>query len=461
MPGLDLPDLDEFDPETDDFVLEILTKERKYRHFDLPIPKESRQMKVDFSPAAPKHRFLPLLGFTDEKRRVVRDDKGVLNVKKRPQPRIKKKPRPIRYASHADAAYFEGYAGRIGRLYEEPLSEIGLSECVLAYRKGSRTNIHHAKSLFDEVRRRQDCQVIAIDVSRFFDTLDHSHLKLELCRLLGVDYLQDHDWNVFRNMTRYSWVEVSAIESVLGKKRSRMGRICSPKDFKSHVRGRTSGLVRTHDLNCGIPQGTPLSGLYANLYMSSFDSEVADFLSGLGGSYRRYSDDIAIILPADSEPEEIVDIMYEYLSGYGLSLSEGKTDISRFSGKDLICDAPIQYLGFIFDGQKTLIRPSSLEAYRKKMERHIHAKLVAAKMKGIPSHKVYQREMRAQYTHLGKRRNFLKYAYKSADILEAPEIRQQVKPHVRWFERCWERQIRKVGRVSNVVEIAWRRAPSM
>jgi RNA-directed DNA polymerase len=53
-------------------------------------------------------------------------------------------------------------------------------------------------------------------------------------------------------------------------------------------------------------------------------------------------------------------------------------------------------------------------------------------------------ESLARYTHLGKRRNFLRYAYKAADVMGCPEIRQQVSRHVTWFNRAWEREAVRV-----------------
>jgi hypothetical protein len=305
-------------------------------------------------------------------------------------------------------------------------------------------NIHHAKALFDEVNRRRDCHVVAVDISGFFDTLNHSHLKSGVASILNVDRLEGHHWTVFRNVTRYSWVETVDLDFVLGKERFRGSRICSPIEFSNHVRGVTAGLVRVHDLPFGIPQGTPVSGLYANIYMLEFDRAMVELMKSLDGSYRRYSDDIALVVPATVDRSELVDIAQKFLADFELSLSEDKTDTSTFSGARLGCDQPTQYLGFVFDGQSILIRESSLNRYREKMERGIHAKLVAAKQNQISQSEVYQREARSRYTHLGKRRNFLKYAYRSADILHAPEIRQQVKGHVTWFERTWNREVKKV-----------------
>ena len=78
------------------------------------------------------------------------------------------------------------------------------------------------------------------------------------------------------------------------------------------------------------------------------------------------------------------------------------------------------------------------------MKHGIHAKLVAAKQQGIPSFKVFKRELLSRYTHKGMRRNFIQYAYKSADIFDAPEIRHQVRNHIKWFNKAWDREVVKV-----------------
>ena len=436
MPGSDLTEDDPFDPETDDFLHRSMIKKRRYRHFDDPIPDEIRNAGFALTAFDKKHRFRPLLGFTDETRRVFRDDDGKLQTKI--------KPRPIRFASHQDAAYLQAYAEYLSTRYEAALSTHHLGQSVLAYRPTGLTNIHHAKSLFDEIRQRSNCTVVAVDISGFFDTLVHSHLRAELFRVLDAKKLEGHDWHVFRNITRFAWVETADLDYVLGKKRARGSRICKPQDFDRHVRSTKSGLVQVHGDPFGIPQGTPVSGLYANIYLLSFDQHIAGLSASLGGSYRRYSDDIALVFPSGVDGQELVDVVQKHLADFGLCLSEDKTDMARFTSHPLACDQPIQYLGFIFDGQNTTIRDSSLNRYREKMQIGIHAKMVAAKEQSIPSNQVFQREVRSRYTHLGKRRNFLQYAHRASDILDAPEIRQQVKAHVKWFERTWEREKKRV-----------------
>ncbi|MDW3118588.1 MAG: antiviral reverse transcriptase Drt2 [Roseovarius pacificus] len=448
MPGFYLPTENEFDPSTDDFVLPAISKERRYKHFDLPLSESERELAIDFTQESEPRRFLPMLGFTDLDRRFIRqkDANGdwLRDADGNFIRKVKEKRRPIRFAGHADAAYLQAYAEYLNPFYERALAEDGTSGSILAYRKGGGTNIHHAKSLFDEIVDRQDCTVIAMDISGFFDCLDHMLLRDEVASLLGKTRLDGQHATVWKNVTRYSWVETEDLDAVLGKKRNGHGRVCSPADFIQHVRGRKDGLVRKHDLTFGIPQGTPISGLYANIYLRTFDREMLAWVGRYGGSYRRYSDDIAVLLPLGSKVDHVVAVVEKMLADFGLAMSVDKTDHAHFQGGQLLSTKPIQYLGFTFDGDTVLIRPSSLDAYRHKMRRGIHAKLVAAKGKEIPSSKVFKREALSRYTHLGKRRNFLKYAYKAADVMGSQEIRQQVKPHMTWFNRAWDKEVAKV-----------------
>lgn len=436
MPGFYLPSEDEFDPSTDDLVVPSFLKERKYKHFDLPLRQSGRDLLIDFSKEDKSHRFLPLLGFTDEARRYVRSASGVREVKM--------KPRPIRFAAHADAAYLQEYANHLNGFYERALVKDGTSVSVLAYRRGGGTNIHHAKALFDEIRARGDCTVFAMDISGFFDCLDHTMLRDEVAGLLDMTRLEGHHATVWKNLTRYSWVETIDLDALLGRKRKGHGRVCSPSDFLEHVRKRTGGLIRTHDQTFGIPQGTPVSGLYANIYLRTFDRQMSAVCRQYGGSYRRYSDDIAVVLPHGAKVRHVVAVVEKMLADFGLAMSVDKTDFADFKGGLLLSRTPIQYLGFIFDGQKTLIRPSSLDAYRGKMRRGIHAKMIAAKAKKVLPSEVFKRESLSRYTHVGKRRNFLRYAHKAAEIMNSPEIKQQVKGHMTWFKRAWDREALKV-----------------
>ena len=132
MPGFYLPSEDEFDPSSDDFVLRSVSKERRYKHFDLPLRESEREREFDFSHEKSVHRFWPLLGFTDLARRYVRIKNEDGNWKRNANGGIVKevveKPRPIRFAGHQDAAYLQAYATHLNAFYEraETVSNLGV-----------------------------------------------------------------------------------------------------------------------------------------------------------------------------------------------------------------------------------------------------------------------------------------------------------------------------------------------
>ena len=64
-----------------------------------------------------------------------------------------------------------------------------------------------------------------------------------------------------------------------------------------------SGNTVTKDF--GIPQGSPISAVLANIYMLDFDYEINKYLESIGGIYRRYSDDMVAICPLDKKDEVI------------------------------------------------------------------------------------------------------------------------------------------------------------
>jgi hypothetical protein len=70
-------------------------------------------------------------------------------------------------------------------------------------------------------------------------------------------------------------------------------QICSGKQFRDKLASKT----KQHSESFGIPQGSPISDLLANIYLVDFDCEIQSLVSSVGGVYRRYSDDILIILP--------------------------------------------------------------------------------------------------------------------------------------------------------------------
>lgn len=417
---------DQFDPLTDDFV----AKERKYRHFDLPLSQQQREKLRVTGQLINSHAFWPLLAFSKVERRVKRDKTAGLV--------FSEKTREIKFGSHQDSAILEHYATGLAQDYERYLLSSPINSLVLAYRSGLGNNIDHAKSLIEEIRARGDTTAIAVDIRGFFDHIKHNVLYEQLCIIRKVTRLSSADFKIFQRMSKFEWVDADAVEECLQNVKRTKGRICDAYQFRKYVRRDASKPIKQNDTFFGIPQGTSLSGLYANISMVSFDEALHKRIVALGGSVRRYSDDIAILVPSDVTANVVIKLVRDELSLIGLKLSEHKTEISKFSTNPSDgtqhADKPFQYLGFTYDGKSTLIRQSSLNRYYSKMRSGVHAKILAAKSKAVHPDEIYMRELFRKYTHFGRRRNFPRYAYRAARQLDAPEIKWQIRNHFEVFK---------------------------
>lgn len=325
----------DFDPLLDDFV----TKDRKYLHFDRALSESARESVRATDDVLRKNSFWPLLGFTKTERRARRDQNGDLS--------FVNKDREIKFGSHSDAALMEAYSRRLAHPYERLLKEWQLDNCVLAYRRSCGNNISQAKILFDEIRSRERCTAIGLDIRSFFDKISHDVLADNLKLVLGVNRLDLSDFKLYKRMTSFEWVDADKLADALTGITKPPGRICDAKQFREIVRA-DGDLIQINPNKFGIPQGTPLSGLYANISLLSFDRCINDYIRSIGGVYKRYSDDIALVIPHELDPIDALKHLDSELSGIGLSVANNKTIVSKFfrqSGK-LITEKEFQYLGF-------------------------------------------------------------------------------------------------------------------
>ncbi|OYY76917.1 MAG: hypothetical protein B7Y43_12670 [Sphingomonas sp. 28-62-20] len=420
------PEEDDFDPLADDFV----SRERKYLHFDRPLSEQDRA-KIRATPSAiMSNSFWPLLAFSKTERRVKRDKKGVIT--------FNDKVREIKFGSHYDSAILEHYSTNISEDFEQFIKNKPIADSILAYRRGVGNNITHANNLFEEIRQRGETTAIAVDISGFFDNIRHEVLLENIKKVRNVERLSDPDYKIFTRMTQFEWVDTSVIEQRLEGKFRPKGRICNAYQFRKYLRTKGDSVVETNVKFFGIPQGTPLSGLYANISLLGFDKELHDYFTNIGGSVRRYSDDIAILIPANVSTNDAIAFVRLKLGEVGLQLSEHKTEISNFffdrSAMAIVADKPFQYLGFTFDGQNVLIRQSSLNRFYSKMKSGVHAKVLAAHRNGVAPSNIYMRELFRKYTHFGKHRNFPRYAYRASREMKAPEIKKQIANHFNIFK---------------------------
>ena len=379
-----------------------------------------------------KHSFYPLLGYEKITRSMEFDDNFPLLVKK---------PRAIRYASHKDSAIYSVYARSLGPTYDNKLSQLGLNHSVLAYRSGIGNNITFAKSLFDDIDGRSECSVICLDISKFFDNLDHAILKSRLCSVIECNRLPADLYKIFRRLTRFEYVMRPDIEARIGKLKG--GRICNIDVFDRDIRP----IIIRNNKECGIPQGTLLSGLLANIYLLHFDGVMNYFVKSLGGSYRRYSDDIAIVIPKLQDCADVMSSVRQCLMYHCLSLNDDKTAITHFSRTNGILGFTgddCQYLGFLYDGRKILIRPASMKNFYAKMKRGVRAYIKGAHKKGVSANQIRKRVPIGRFTHWGDSKNFVQYAYRASIVMGAPEIKRQLRNHVTIFNRHWDATLAKV-----------------
>lgn len=420
-------------------------KPRHYLHFDNRLGSVSRAkiQKIVSDPSAiARHSFLPFLRYEKEKPKFKFNEETQKRV-------FEMGIRPICYASHLDAHIYAYYSQMLNSIYEQRLVDSGLAENVIAFRKITckktgkpKSNIHFASEAFDAISRFGECQVFAFDIKSFFDTLDAGELKKQWAGLLGQKGLPEDHYKVFKSVTQYSVVQRDKVLSHFGisrdlKKQKHLRRICSPEQFRERV--RQNNLIEVHTL--GIPQGSPISATLANIYMLGFDLAVSDSIKKTGGEYYRYCDDILIILPLN-ENLKAGELIKDELSRIKLKLNDSKTEHSFFYRKEatLVCDRPIQYLGFRFDGKSKSLRPSSISCFKADARRAVSRAIIqtarfneSQENLGKKKRPVYVKKILRKYSHLGER-TFISYGRRAQEIMESDAIRLQLADLHRFIE---------------------------
>lgn len=215
----------------------------------------------------------------------------------------------------------------------------------------------------------------------------------------------------------------------------------------------------------GIPQGSPISSVLANIYLLHFDKIVNKFINVNGGIYRRYSDDIVVVCPLKVK-DTLKEIVYREILNFHLEIQENKTQIFQFkrAQNELSCGQEFEgvtnwnknfiYLGFEFDGKNVLLKSASLSGYYRKMKRSIRrAKHYSTRKFSTTKGLIFKKRIFKQFSYKGAKRtrkylwdedqnkfiksesynwgNFLSYAYKASNVMVNNKIKQQTKRH--WY----------------------------
>ena len=322
--------------------------------------------------------------------------------------------------------------------YEKLLEASNLSDSILAFRKlpNSPNNIHFAKNVFDEIKNRQNCSVLCIDIKSFFDELDHQLIKSAWLKVLDLEKLPNDHYNVFKSITSFSYVHKKDVYQYLGLSINRnhkdLKRLCSSQDFREKI--RKNKIIQRGSKGKGIPQGSAISAFISNIYMLDFDEKINNKVQKLGGKYYRYCDDILIISDSKTSRPLLKDIQ-SLIKNLKLEIQDKKTKIADFKEGIRISPDDLQYLGFTYDGKKILLRDSGLAKYSHKVmkvvkmhNKHLLRINKSRIQRGQEPLERHKKHIYRRFSFIGKR-NYISYALKAAKIMDEPAIRQQIKPH--------------------------------
>ena len=375
---------------------------------------------------------------------------------------LETKIRPIAFASHFDTYVYSYYSFVLTEKYQQYIKSKGFDECVLAYRSDldGKCNIQFAKEVFDVVKfkieRDRTCTAIALDITGYFDNIDHLILKEKWCKILGLKELPKDQYKVFRTLTKYSYLNKDSILKHFNidlKKVDNWNSLLDliPDSIAGDTFHQKFDLLRKRKLVVtnlpktdasgvqsfrGIPQGSPMSAVLSNIYLIDFDEKLFNLSKKLNFTYRRYCDDLLIICDP-IKAAEINKIVLAEIALYNLVIQPKKTELIEFretiSGKirgfnqkkinalNTVINSQneqrfyknLQYLGFEFNGSNIYIRPGSLSRYFRKMKDRIIKSVMMAYSDKSKTDKILKKQIFERYSHFGKR-NFLSYAIKSS-----------------------------------------------
>jgi len=481
-------------------------KDRGYPHFTNKTSRVVRNEVLKYVSNSKKiasHSFSPLI-FKEiiQRRYKLSDFNGTL---RRSHKKLKnnslvsnKKIREILYATHIDAHIYSFYTQKkIAPKYEEYLKQNPiLSNSITAYRKIKtdikgkyKNNVHFARDVFEEIKHRKSCVALVLDIENFFPSLDHKKLKASWAKILGFKTLPKDHYNLFKAITRFSYVELKDLKTKNGhfdekelskyRKEGKHTFFESIKDlFASDIIIHKNQKQNNQKQLIGIPQGLPISALLANIYMLAFDEAVINELTLKHNIfYRRYSDDI-IILCNLNEIQLVQDFIEQEIERSKLKVSIEKTEKTFFkknkgriqsykleNNGNQIENIPLNYLGFEFYGYQTLLKSKNLAKFYRNMKQAIKRKHKRVEFKKekylLDSAPIYKRKLYRQYSFKGEksrmipakktefkngkaqtiyferkfRGNYLRYAYRASEDLEAPEIKRQLRNHWKILQR--------------------------
>lgn len=362
---------------------------KRYLHIDFPLSKKESYNyfnSLEIEENICQHRFLPFIHFN-------------IVFKKHPNKTHKYnvKNRNIELSSHHDAGIYAYMADKLNDYYDRYVQNQGTSEVAVAYRTGKGiSNITVAKEVFDYIDCTGDCWVMKGDFNSFFDNLNHCILNKNVMKVLNLrsEDLKIRTWKrILKNIERYSWIDQEKLiermlENGIEINKRKYSYFYSQKEYGDFIKENLDLLNKNKKK--GIPQGTGISAVLANVYMTNFDSEVSQLVNKLKGIYRRYSDDFIIVIPKNKLSElKFKELTYDIIelssNEVKLTIEKNKTKVFRVH-HGIVTDiknkkeTALDYLGFVLQNNTISIRPKSIYKFNYRGKRSVKAANVSLKM---------------------------------------------------------------------------------
>jgi RNA-directed DNA polymerase len=202
--------------------------------------------------------------------------------------------RPIGIPTFEDKVLQRAVAMVLEAVYEEAFHDF-------SYGFRPRRSVHQAcEALQNASVKMAGGWVLEVDIKKFFDTLDHEHLREILSRRV-------RDGVILRLIGK--WLNAGVME----------------------------GLALSHP-EAGTPQGGVISPLLANIYLNEVLDEwfVRDVQPRLSGRavLVRYADDFVFVFARKVDAERVLDVLSKRFDKYGLTLHPDKTRLVPFHRPD-------------------------------------------------------------------------------------------------------------------------------
>jgi group II intron reverse transcriptase/maturase len=201
-----------------------------------------------------------------------------------------KKKRPIGIPTFEDKILQRAVVMVLEAIYEEDFLS-----CSYGFRPGR--SAHQALAeLWQNLMNMDGGFVVEVDIERFFDTLEHSHLR---------DFLDKRVRDGIIRRVIGKWLKAGVLEE---------GKV--------------------QEIESGTPQGGVISPLLANIFLHEvldkcFEEQVKPRLSG-NAFLVRYSDDILMVFSLERDAKKVIAVLQKRFGRFGLSLHPEKTRLVDF-----------------------------------------------------------------------------------------------------------------------------------